>query len=205
MGETNRNTSPEPGRQASGVDRDVDRVLIDQQQIAAKVGELAEAISRDYAGKDPVLVAVLNGAVVFLSDLMRRLRIPVTIDFVKWSSYGDSTRSSGVVRILKDLDETVEGRHVLVVEDIIDTGLTLHYLLENLRSRSPASVKVVALLDKPSRRRVEVSADYLGFEIPDAFVVGYGLDYARRYRHLPYIGVLKPDVYGGSGSPPGDV
>jgi hypoxanthine phosphoribosyltransferase len=187
------------------IERDIGEVLIDEQRIAAKVGEMAETISRDYADKDPVLVAVLNGAVVFLSDLMRRLRIPVTIDFVKWSSYGDSTRSSGVVRILKDLDESVEGRHVLVVEDIIDTGLTLHYLLENLRSRSPASVKVVALLDKPSRRRVEIRADYLGFEIPDAFVVGYGLDYARRYRHLPYIGVLKPDVYSGSGTPPGDV
>lgn len=187
------------------IGRDIDRVLVDEQQIAAKVGEMAETISRDYAGKDPVLVAVLNGAVVFLSDLIRRLRIPVTIDFVKWSSYGDSTRSSGVVRILKDLDESIEGRHVLVVEDIIDTGLTLHYLLENLRSRAPASVKVVALLDKPSRRRVKVRVDYPGFEVPDAFVVGYGLDYAGRYRHLPYIGVLKPDVYAGSGTPPGDV
>ena len=187
------------------IGRDIDRVLVDEQQIAAKVAEIAETISRDYAGKDPVLVAVLNGAVVFLSDLIRRLRIPVTIDFVKWSSYGDSTRSSGVVRILKDLDESIEGRHVLVVEDIIDTGLTLHYLLENLRSRAPASVKVVALLDKPSRRRVKVRIDYPGFEVPDAFVVGYGLDYAGRYRHLPYVGVLKPDVYAGSGTPPGDV
>jgi len=187
------------------IGRDIDRVLVDEQQIAAKVAEIAETISRDYAGKDPVLVAVLNGAVVFLSDLIRRLRIPVTIDFVKWSSYGDSTRSSGVVRILKDLDESIEGRHVLVVEDIIDTGLTLHYLLENLRSRAPASVKVVALLDKPSRRRVKVRIDYPGFDVPDAFVVGYGLDYAGRYRHLPYVGVLKPDVYAGSGTPPGDV
>jgi len=187
------------------ISRDIDRVLIDEQQIAAKVAEMAETISRDYAGKDPVLVAVLNGAVVFLSDLIRRLRIPVTIDFVKWSSYGDATRSSGVVRILKDLDESIEGRHVLIVEDIIDTGLTLHYLLENLRSRAPASVKVIALLDKPSRRRVEVRADYQGFDVPDAFVVGYGLDYAGRYRHLPYIGVLKPDVYAGSGTPPGEV
>ena len=187
------------------ISRDIDRVLIDEQQIAAKVAEMAETISRDYAGKNPVLVAVLNGAVVFLSDLIRRLRIPVTIDFVKWSSYGDATRSSGVVRILKDLDESIEGRHVLIVEDIIDTGLTLHYLLENLRSRAPASVKVIALLDKPSRRRVEVRADYQGFDVPDAFVVGYGLDYAGRYRHLPYIGVLKPDVYAGSGTPPGEV
>ena len=181
---------------------DIEKVLLSQEQIAAKVKELGGRISADYEGKQPVLVAVLNGAVVFLSDLMRSLTIPVTVDFVKWVSYGSDTRSSGVVRILKDLDESIESRHVLVVEDIIDTGLTLHYLLENLRARSAASVRVVALLDKPSRRKVEVKVDYEGFKVPDAFVVGYGLDYDGRYRNLPFVAVLKPQIYAGQGTPP---
>lgn len=184
---------------------DIQEILLTEQQIAEKVKELAAQINRDYEGKEPVLVAVLNGAVVFLSDLMRNLVVPVSVDFVKWVSYGSDTRSSGVVRILKDLDESVESRHVLVVEDIIDTGLTLHYLLENLRARNVASLKVVALLDKPSRRKVQVKADYLGFEVPDAFVVGYGLDYAQKYRNLPFIGILKPEIYAGRDTPPDPV
>jgi len=181
---------------------DIEEILLTQDQIAAKVKELAARINADYEGKEPVLVAVLNGAVVFLADLMRNLTMPVSVDFVKWVSYGQDTRSSGVVRILKDLDESIESRHVLVVEDIIDTGLTLHYLLENLRARNAASVKVVALLDKPSRRKIDVKVDYEGFKVPDAFVVGYGLDYAGKYRNLPFVGVLKPQIYAGRDTPP---
>ena len=181
---------------------DIEKVLLTQEQIAAKVKELAAQINRDYEGKEPVLVTVLNGAVVFLADLMRQLTIPLSVDFVKWVSYGKDTRSSGVVRILKDLDESIESRHVLVVEDIVDTGLTLDYLLENLRARNAASVKVVALLDKPSRRKTDVKADYEGFKVPDAFVVGYGLDYGGRYRNLPFVGVLKPQIYAGADTPP---
>jgi len=184
---------------------DIQEVLLTEEQIAARVKELAQQINRDYEGKEPVLVAILNGAVVFLSDLMRHMTVPIRVDFVKWASYGSDTRSSGVMRILKDLDESVESRHVLVVEDIVDTGLTLHYLLENLRARNVASVRVVALLDKPSRRKVQVKPDYLGFEVPDAFVVGYGLDYAQRYRNLPFIGILKPEIYAGRDTPPDPV
>lgn len=181
---------------------DIKEVLIPPDRIATKVKELGERISADYQGKNPVLVGVLIGAFVFLSDLMRHLAVPHTVDFVHWSSYGDASRSSGVMRILKDLDRSVESRHVLVVEDIVDTGLTLHYLLENIRSRNVASVRVVALLDKPSRRQVQVPLDYVGFQVPDEFVVGYGLDYAQGYRNLPFIGVLKPEIYGGKDTPP---
>ena len=184
---------------------DVKEVLITEEQIQAKVKELAERISRDYRNKNPVLVAVLNGAFVFLADLVRSLDLPCTIDFVSWSSYGKDTSSSGVFRIMKDLESNVESKHVLIVEDIIDTGLTLHYLLDNIRARKPASVRVAALLDKPSRRKIEAKADYLGFQIPDAFVVGYGLDFAQRYRNLPFIGILKPDIYAGRGTPPDDI
>jgi len=184
---------------------DVKEILITEEQIQAKVKELAERISRDYRDKSPVLVAVLNGAFVFLADLVRNLDLPCTIDFVSWSSYGKDTSSSGVFRIMKDLESNVESKHVLIVEDIIDTGLTLHYLLDNIRARKPASVRVAALLDKPSRRKIEAKADYLGFQIPDAFVVGYGLDFAQRYRNLPFIGILKPDIYAGRGTPPDDI
>jgi hypoxanthine phosphoribosyltransferase len=193
------------GRVTAVLTDDVEKVLLTESQIAAKVKELAERINADYEGKEPVLVAVLNGAVVFLADLMRNLKIPVTVDFVKWVSYGRDTRSSGVMRILKDLDESVESRHVLVVEDIVDTGLTLHYLLENLGVRNAASVRVVALLDKPSRRKVEVKLDYEGFKVPDAFVVGYGLDYDGKYRNLPFVAVLKPQIYAGRDTPPDTV
>jgi hypoxanthine phosphoribosyltransferase len=181
---------------------DIREVLFTEGQIGKRVAEMAAEIERDYRGKNPVLVCVLNGAVVFLSDLMRQLSISCSVDFVAWSSYGKDTSSSGVFRLLKDLQENVESQHVLIVEDIIDTGLTLHYLLDSVRTRRPASVKVAALLDKPSRRRVQVKADYLGFQVPDEFVVGYGLDYAQRYRNLPFIGVLKPEIYGGKDTPP---
>ena len=180
-------------------EEDVAEVLITAESIARRVAELGEEISRDYAGKELMLICILKGANVFLADLVRQISIPVQYDFVAVSSYGADTKSSGVVRILKDLDDSVESKHVLVVEDIVDTGLTLRlsYLLENLRSRRAASVKVCTLLDKPVRRRVDVPVDYFGFKVQDQFVVGYGLDYQGKYRNLPYIGVLKPEIYGG--------
>ena len=184
---------------ASKHDEDIERIVLSEAQIARRVAELAEEISRDYTGKDLMLIGILKGCVVFLADLVRQINVPLSFDFVAVSSYGADTKSSGVVRILKDLDESVESKHVLVVEDIVDTGLTLRlsYLLENLRSRRAASVKVCTLLDKPSRRRVDVPVDYRGFTVEDRFVVGYGLDYQGNYRNLPYIGLLKPEIYGG--------
>lgn len=169
--------------------------LLSEEEIGRRVRELGEEISRDYSGRELVVVGILKGALIFMADLIRHISIPVTMDFVAVSSYGKATRSSGAVRILKDLDAPIEGKHVLIVEDIIDTGLTLAYLLENFRARRPRSVKVCTLLDKPGRRLVDVQSDYNGFEIPDKFVVGYGLDYAERYRNLPCIWVLKPEVY----------
>lgn len=163
------------------------RVLIPRQDIAAKVREMGEAVSRDYHGQEVLLVVVLRGAALFAADLCRHISTDVVLDFIAVSSYGSSTSTSGVVRFLKDLDESVEGRHVLVVEDIVDTGLTLTYLIENLKSRRPMSLKTCALLDKPSRRRVNIRPDYVGFTIDDLFVVGYGLDWDQRYRHLPDI------------------
>jgi hypoxanthine phosphoribosyltransferase len=173
---------------------DVDQVLIPASRIAERLEELAEEVDRDYRGRadDLLLVGVLRGAIFTLSDLARLLTLPCAIDFMACSSYGSSTTSSGVVRILKDLDTDIEGRDVLLVEDIVDTGLTLDYLLKNLRSRKPASVEVLALLTKPSRREVELPIRYVGFEVPDVFVVGYGLDYAERYRGIPHIVSLKP-------------
>lgn len=178
---------------------DIARVLLSAERIGERIAELGEEITRDYAGKDLMLVGILKGCSIFLADLVRSIRLPLAFDFVAVSSYGADTKSSGVVRILKDLDDSVESRHVLVVEDIIDTGLTLRlsYLLDNIRARRAASVKVCTLLDKPSRRRVEVPVDYSGFTVEDQFVVGYGMDYQGRYRGLPYIGLLKPEVYGG--------
>ena len=181
----------------SVLEQDIERILITEEEIQAKVKELGERISCDYEGKELVLVGVLKGAAVFLSDLIRHITIPVTYDFVAISSYGMTTSTSGVVRIVKDLDESVESKHVLIVEDIVDTGLTLKYLIEFLRSRDVASLKVCALLDKPSRRKVEVPLHYVGFTVPDVYLVGYGLDYNQKYRNLPYVGVLKPEVYGG--------
>jgi hypoxanthine phosphoribosyltransferase len=166
-------------------------VLISEEQIQNRIKELGTKIALDYAGRNPLLIGVLKGACFFLSDLLRAIDIPLGIEFIAISSYGSSTRTSGEVRILKDLDVPVENRDIIVVEDIVDTGLTLSYLLANLKSRGAASVKLVALLDKHERREREVPIDYLGFEIPDHFVVGYGLDFAERYRNLPFIAVLK--------------
>jgi hypoxanthine phosphoribosyltransferase len=166
-------------------------VLITTEQIQNRISDLGAEIARDYAGKNPLLIGVLKGACTFMSDLMRAADIQLGIEFMAISSYGASMRTSGEVRILKDLDVAIEGRHILVVEDIVDTGLTLNYLLANLKSRGAASVKLAALLDKFERREKEVPIDYLGFQIPDKFVVGYGLDFAERYRNLPFIGVVR--------------
>lgn len=176
---------------------DIERILVTHEQIQAKIYELGAQISRDYRGKDLVVVGVLKGAALFTSDLFRAITIPAELDFMRISSYGASTKSTGVHRVLLDLDYHLEGRHVLLVEDIVDTGLTIQFLREYLAQRGAASLKVAALLDKPSRRKVQVSVDYLGFEIPDFFVVGNGLDYAEKYRNLRDIGVLKPEVYTG--------
>ena len=168
--------------------------MIDEASLQARIRELGAEISSDYEGRDLLLIGVLKGAVFFMSDLMRHLTIPCEIDFMAISSYGDSTDSSGIVRILKDLDINIEGRHVLIVEDIIDSGLTLSYLVRNLESREPASLEICALLTKPDRREIEVPVRYVGFEIPNRFVIGYGLDFAERYRNLPYVGVLDPGL-----------
>jgi hypoxanthine phosphoribosyltransferase len=172
----------------------IDRVLITEAEIEKRIAEIGTAITADYQGKDLIVVCVLKGAFMFLSSLVKKIDLPVSIDFIAVSSYGSSTKSSGVVRFLKDLNESIEGRHVLIVEDIVDTGLTLHYLADNLLSRRPASVKICTLLSKPSRRQVEVEVDYIGFDVPDYFVVGYGLDYSEIYRNLPDICVLKNDA-----------
>jgi len=178
------------------LNNDIERVLITEKQLREKVEQLGKKISSDYKNSDNFLmVGVLKGAVVFMSDLIRCVNLPLQIDFMAVSSYGTSTESSGVVRILKDLDESVEGKDVLIIEDIIDSGLTLSYMYNILKSRKPASIKICALLDKPSRRKVELDVDYLGFEIPDYFVVGYGLDYAGKYRNLCDVCVLKPEIY----------
>jgi hypoxanthine phosphoribosyltransferase len=174
---------------------DVEAVLVSQEQIAEKIVELAGKIDADYSGREVVLVGVLKGAVMVMADLARALSVPVSLEFMAVSSYGSSTSSSGVVRILKDLDRDIADCHVLVVEDIIDSGLTLSWLLRNLRSRHPASVEVVAMLRKPAAAQVQVPVAYMGFDIPSVFVVGYGLDYAQRYRELPYVGTLRPEVY----------
>jgi len=177
------------------IQKDIAEVLISTEELQAKVAELGRQISEDYRGQDPLLICLLRGAVVFLSDLIRAIEIPLEMDFMAISSYGASTESSGVVRLVMDLKSTITGRNVLIVEDIVDTGRTLAYILDNLQTRRPADIKVCALLSKPSRREAQVKLDYIGFEIPDAFVVGYGLDYAEGYRNLPFIGVLKPELY----------
>jgi len=175
---------------AGEINIDEFEVLLSEEDIQKRVKEMAEALSSDYHGKRPLLVAVLKGAVIFLSDLIRNLTIPVEVDFIAVSSYGHATASSGVVRILKDLEQSIQGKDVLIVEDIVDTGLTLNYLVENLGSRQPGSLKVVTLLDKPDRRKVEFEPDYCGFIIPDRFVIGYGLDFGEDYRQLPDLRVL---------------
>jgi hypoxanthine phosphoribosyltransferase len=176
---------------------DIASVLITAEEIEARLAELAEAVDADYAGQELLLVGVLKGAIFAMADLARHLTVDAAMDFMACSSYGSSTSSSGVVRILKDLDTDIEGRHVLIVEDIVDSGLTLDYLMKNLRSRRPASVQVLSLLTKPSRREVDLPISYVGFEVPDVFVVGYGLDYAERYRGLRHIVTLRPEVYAG--------
>ena len=177
--------------------QDVKEILYSQELLATRIRELGAEISKDYANESVVLVGVLKGAIVFYTDLARTIddSVDVSFDFISCSSYGDGTTSTGVVRILKDLDRSVEGKNVLVVEDIVDTGTTLHYLLDNLKARGAKSVRLVALLNKPERRKMDVEVDYVGFVIPDYFVIGYGLDYAEKYRHLPYIGILKEEMY----------
>ena len=169
----------------------IGEILVPADELASRVRELAAEISKDYAGKDVVLIGVLKGAVFFVADLMRALDLQVEVDFMAVASYGSSTKSSGVVRILKDLDAVIQGRHVLIVEDIVDSGLTLQYLLRNLNGRGPASLEVCALLIKPGRRKVDLKPRYVGFEIPDRFVIGYGLDHGERYRNLPFVAALK--------------
>jgi len=178
-----------------GLVDDVEEILIPEEVLQDRIRELGRRISSEYNSKEPLLVGILTGAFVFLADLMRAISIPCRVDFMATASYGTGTESSGIVRILKDLDQSIEGRHVLVVDDIIDTGLTMDYLLETLKARYPASLRVCALLDKRPRRLREVTLDFSGFEIPDRFVIGYGLDFAGRYRNLPFIGVLKPELY----------
>jgi hypoxanthine phosphoribosyltransferase len=171
-------------------DEHIGEIIVQADELQHRIKEMAAEISRDYEGKDLLLIGVLKGAVFFLSDLMRHLDIPCEVDFMAVASYGSSTDSSGVVRILKDLDAPLEGRHVLIVEDIVDSGLTLQYLMRTLEARGPASLEVCALLTKPERRKVEMPSRYVGFEIPDKFAIGYGLDYAERYRNLPYVAAL---------------
>lgn len=179
---------------------DVDEILLSEDRIQAKVSELGGRISADYAGKRLTLVSVLKGSLPFMADLMRSISLPVRIDLMEVSSYGGATtESSGLVRILKDLSASIEGEEVLIVEDIIDTGLTLNYLVRYLRGKRPASLRICTLLDKPARRLVEIDVDYTGFTIPDRFVVGYGLDYGELYRNLRYVGVLRPEVYSAAG------
>lgn len=178
------------------LDSDIDHILVSEEQLKAKVAELGAAVSRDYAGKDLLLVSILKGGAVFMADLMRAVTIPCCIDFMVVSSYGGAnTESTGLVKIIKDLDADLSGRHVLLVEDILDTGVTLSNLVPMLKLRNPASVRLCTILSKPSRRKADIEPDYLGFEVPDEFVVGYGLDYDEKYRNLPYVGVLKPEIY----------
>jgi hypoxanthine phosphoribosyltransferase len=190
-------TEPVSGAVRESVDpltAGVQEVLIDEATLQARIAELGAEITQDYTGRDLILVGVLKGAIFFMADLMRQLELPCEVDFMAISSYGAGVDSSGVVRILKDLDVSVEGRNVLIVEDIVDSGLTLSYLIRNLEARHPASLEVCALLTKPERRENEVDCRYVGFEIPNRFVIGYGLDFAERYRNLPYIGVLRDEL-----------
>ncbi len=177
------------------MEQDIERVLLTEEELRAKVRELGDKISADYQGKEPLLISVLRGSYIFMADLTRALTIPCQVDFMAVSSYGSGTTSSGQVNIIKDLSDSIEGKDVIVVEDILDSGNTLHYLLQVLSARHPASIRLATLLDKPSRRTKPVQANYVGFSVPDKFVVGYGLDYDERYRNLPYIGILKPCVY----------
>ena len=175
--------------------QDVETILFNEQVLANRVHELGEEISKDYADEEVLLVGILKGASVFLSDLIRHISIPAYIDYMVVSSYGNSAETSGVVRIIKDLEENIEGKNIIIIEDIIDTGLTLAFLKQNLLSRNPKSLKICTLLDKPARREKEILIDYKGFEVPDEFIIGYGIDYAEKYRNLPFVGLLKREVY----------
>lgn len=174
---------------------DIERVLISEKELQEAVNRIGAQISEDYEGKNLVLVSILKGSLVFMADLMRAIKIPCEIDFMSVSSYGSGVKTSGVVKIIKDLDENLEGKDILLVEDILDSGKTLSYISALLAARNPASIRICTLLDKPERREADVRADYSGFPVPDEFVVGYGLDYAQKYRNVPYIGVLKPEIY----------
>lgn len=174
---------------------DLQEVLFSEEVLTTKIKELAQQISEDYKGKDLLVVGILKGSVLFAAELIKNISIPCEIDFMAVSSYGNSTETSGVVRILKDLDQDIEGKHILIVEDIVDTGVTLSYLLKYLKARKASGIDIVALLNKQARRRVEIDVKYVGFEVPDAFIVGYGIDYAEKYRNLPCIGILKPEIY----------
>lgn len=174
---------------------DLGEILFDEEKIAEIVKNMGQQISKDYEGKNLLLVSVLKGSLIFMADLMRQITVPCSIDFLSVSSYGAGTNTTGEVRILKDLDASLEGKDVLVVEDILDSGVTLSYLLKNLSARNPNSIRLCTFLDKPDRRRIDVHAEYIGASIPDAFIVGYGLDYAEKYRNLPFVAVLKPEVY----------
>ena len=174
---------------------DILRVLYSEEELEAKCAELGAQISKDYEGKNLLLVSVLKGAVVFMTDLMRHITVPCSIDFMVVSSYGSGVKTSGVVKIVKDLDADLAGKDLLIVKDMLDTGMTLHYLKQLLQDRNPNSIRIATLLDKPERRRAAVRADYVGYQVPDEFVVGYGLDYDEKYRNLPYVGILKPEVY----------
>ena len=174
---------------------DLQEVLFSEEVLTSKIKELAKKISNDYKGKELVVVGILKGSVVFAAELIKNIDVPCEIDFMAVSSYGNSAETSGVVRILKDLDSSIEEKHILIVEDIVDTGTTLSYLLKYLKARKAASIEIVTLLNKPARRKVELPVKYIGFEVPDAFIVGYGIDYAEKYRNLPFIGILKPEIY----------
>ncbi len=174
---------------------DIESILLTEEQLQKRIREMGQEISRDYADRNPIFIGVLKGCFMFMADLVRNVDVPCSIDFMAVSSYGNSTTTTGAVKITKDLREDIEGRDVVIVEDILDSGVTLHYLTGFLQNRRPASITIATLLDKPARRKAEVYARYAGFEVPDAFVVGYGLDYAEKYRNLPYLGILKPEIY----------
>ncbi len=177
--------------------QDIEKVLFSEEQLRERIRQLGQEITRDYAGQELVLVCILRGSYIFMADLSRAIDLPISADFIALSSYGKGTSSSGQVELRKDLSDPVEGKHLLIVEDILDSGNTLYYLTNLLKTRHPASVRICTLLNKPERREKDIHPDYVGFTIPDAFVVGYGLDYAEKYRNLPYVGILKPAVYGG--------
>ncbi|PHV71677.1 hypoxanthine phosphoribosyltransferase [Sporanaerobium hydrogeniformans] len=175
--------------------RDIEKILFSEEQLEARLNELGQQITKDYQGKELLVIGILKGSNIFTSDLVRKINLPLNMDFMVVSSYGNAASSSGVVRILKDLEQSAEGKHLLIVEDIVDSGLTLNYLKDVLQSRKPASVKICTLLDKPAGRKQSIQIDYCGFEVPDEFIVGYGIDYAEKYRNLPFVGVLKREVY----------